>query len=135
MTPSGTSLRASQLETQSLVVWPLRIWVGRKLPLCYQTGLSWSLQTQNGIVLTVEPGLLSLKERGSLAISLGKPWSLGIWCCLWSVSSLQLTLVGNNRVSYWYMVAPFYSISIDFRINGKKLLGPSAGGELSSLPT
>lgn len=72
------------------------------------------------VVHAVDPGLLSLKERGSQAIGMRKPCSLGIWRCPWSVSSPQLALDCSKGESYWHRLAPFYSVSVDFRVNGKK---------------
>lgn len=82
---------------------------------------------------SVDPDPLFL-GKFSLICSMGTPLCFDLWCYSCSGSSPQPTLDGIGEVgNYWSTRTLFCSVPIDFRANGKKLLGPSA--EVSSIPS
>lgn len=134
--PSGTfALRASLLGALKISCVAFenitRTWLVRNLLLCHQTQISLGAYRPRRDCTHTDPSLLSLRSHQH-----GKALVFGLWCCLWSVSSPQLTLVGNREgMSFWGVVTSFYSVSTDFRVNRKQSLGPCAGGELDSVPS
>lgn len=136
VTSSGSSLRASVLGALNLACGAFenieQIWVvGSQqippviVPRCPSkfTGPGWDC-TRGEPWPAVPERVLGSPARESPGLL-----ALDAACGL---SPPQLTVSGDWRRQPWSAVAPSSSVSIDFRISGKKL--PEPGGEPSSVP-